>query len=349
MPELESPEDVLERLWAFSSAAALGAALELGLPWLLEKGSRDAAGIAAALGIPPGRCRWWLQVLVRLGVLAGVAEGYALTAGARRAILGSYLPESWAFLAREERERLPMVLDLARRLTLPAGSAEVPAGPPDYVSRMAADPERARAFTRMLYDLHGPLAASVAEAADLAGCRRLLDLGGGSGVVSLALLRRHPDLKVVVVDIAAVCAEGRRIARENALDERITFLEGDLLGGGLPRGFDAVLECDVGVYHPGLFAEVRAALTAGGRFFVADLLAESEEELPERVLHWGFTASLAAPEGRLLTWDRLAEMLRSAGFGVAADTALIQGFRLLVAEAPAAGASAVAQWRPGGL
>jgi SAM-dependent methyltransferase len=242
-----------------------------------------------------------------------------------------------------------MVLDLVRRLTLPYEPAGSPVGSPDYVQRMAADPERARAFTRMLYDLHGPIAACVAEALDLAGCRRLLDLGGGSGVVSLALLRSNPGLEVVVLDIAAVCAEGRRIAQENALGDRITFLEGDLRGGGLPRGFDAVLECDVGVYHPGLFAEVRAAINEGGRFFVADLLAESEEELPERVLHWGFTASLAAPEDRILTWARLEEMLRSAGFGPAAFTPLIEGFRLLVAGAPAPGGPAVAQWRPGGL
>jgi SAM-dependent methyltransferase len=328
----ENPDDVLDCLWCYSSAAALGAALELGLPWLLAEQPRDAPAISAALGIPERRCRWWLAVLEHAGLLEQAPGGYRPTPGARRAILGTYRPESWAFLAREERERFPAVLDLARRLTLPAGATGLPEPAPDYVQLMAADPARARAFTRMLYDLHGPLARYLAGALDLGGVERLLDLGGGSGVVSLALLRQNPGLEVVVVDIPTVCAEGRNIAREQSLDDRITFLEGDLLAGGLPRGFGVVLECDVGVYHPELFGEVRESLHPGGLFVVADLLPEAEDDLPERVLHWGFTASIGAPEHRPMTWPRLAEMLQAAGLRPGPATPLIEGMRVLEAR-----------------
>ncbi len=332
MAAFETPDDVLDCLWGYSSSAALGAALELGLPWLVAEHPLDAAGISAALGIPLRRCLWWLAVLERSGLLEQGSGGYRPTPGARRAILGTYRPESWAFLAREERERFPAVLDLAHRLTQPPGAAGLPGPAPDYVQLMAADPERARAFTRMLYDLHGPLARCLAGALDLGGAQRLLDLGGGSGVVSLALLRQNPGLEVVVVDITTVCAEGRRIAHDESLDDRITFLEGDLLAGGLPRGFDAVLECDVGVYHPDLFSAVRESLGAEGRFFVADLLPEAEDDLPERVLHWGFTASISAPDRPPMTWPRLAEMLQAAGLRPEPPTPLIEGLRLLEAR-----------------
>jgi 2-hydroxy-4-(methylsulfanyl)butanoate S-methyltransferase len=328
----ETPDDVLGCLRAYSSSAALGAALELRLPWLLAERPRDASAISAALGIPARRCLWWLAVLERIGLLEQGPEGYRPTPGARRAILGTYHPESWAFLAREERERFPTVLELAHRLTLPPGAAGLPGPAPDYVQLMAADPERARAFTRMLYDLHGPLARCLASALDLGRAERLLDLGGGSGVVSLALLRQNPGLEVVVVDLPTVCAEGRRIARQESLGDRITFWEGDLLGGGLPRGFDAVLECDVGVYHPDLFAAVRESLHPNGRFFVVDLLPETEDDFPERVLHWGFSASIAMPEGRPATWPRLVEMLQAAGLRPGPATPLIEGFRLLEAR-----------------
>lgn len=332
MAQFETPDDVLECLWGYSAAAALGAALELGLPWLLAESALDAPAVAASLGMPLRRCGWWLQILVRLGLLERRPDGYAVSSGARRAILGSYSRDSWAFLAQEERERLPVVADLARRLVLPPGHSGLPEPMPDYVARMAGDPERARRFTRMLYDLHGPLADALAAALDLTGVRRLLDLGGGSGVVSLALLRQNPALHVVVADLPTVCAEGRRIARENGLEDRMTFWEGDLLAGELPLGFGAVLECDVGVYDPGLFAAVGAALEPGGRFFVADLLPESEDDFPDRVLHWGFTASLSGGDGPRLTWPRLQETLRAAGFGVGGLRPLVEGFRLLEAR-----------------
>lgn len=332
MAPFETPDDVLDLLWGYSASAALGAALELGLPWLLADGPQDASAVAASLGIPLPRCRWWLEVLVRLGLLERGPDGYAPTTGARRAILDTYARDSWAFLAQEDRERLPVVVDLAKRLVLPAGHPDLPDPMPDYVARMAGDPERARRFTRMLYDLHLPMAEALAAALDLGGVRRLLDLGGGSGVISLALLRRNPGLRVVVADIPAVCAEGRRIARENGLEERIAFWEGDLLAGELPRGFDVVLECDVGVYDAGLFAAVGASLEEGGRFFVADLLPESDDDFPDRVLHWGFTGSLSGGDGPRLTWPRLREMLGSAGFQVGGLRPLIEGFGLLEAR-----------------
>src|SRR4030042_7069213 len=67
MERFASPQDVLEWLQVYSASAALGAALELGLPWLLAGGPWDTAGDARALGIPIGRRRWWLAQLEHSG------------------------------------------------------------------------------------------------------------------------------------------------------------------------------------------------------------------------------------------------------------------------------------------
>jgi ubiquinone/menaquinone biosynthesis C-methylase UbiE len=69
---------------------------------------------------------------------------------------------------------------------------------------------------------------------DLRGVNRLLDLAGGSGVVSYALLRKRQKMTCVVVDFKYVCEVGRAMAVENNLEERITFLPSDFLEEGLP-------------------------------------------------------------------------------------------------------------------
>ena len=83
----------------------------------------------------------------------------------------------------------------------------------------------------------------------------MLDLGGGSGVVSFALLRKHAELTCVVVDVGSVCQTGRVIASENKLEKRITYLAADFSKDDLPMGFDMVMLCDVGSFSELLFRE----------------------------------------------------------------------------------------------
>jgi hypothetical protein len=269
-----SGDQVLDLLDAPFLSAALGAALELGLFWLLQDRPRAADEVAAALGIPPRRCRHWLQLLASAGLLAEGPAGYAPSAPARSAILDGYSQDTWALLAAEAREMLPSFRDLALHLT-DRGSVWPALGfaPVDYLVEMTESPERARRFTRMLYEIHQPLADSLAEALDMTGVNRLMDLGGGSGVVSMALLRCHPHLTAVVVDIAPVCQAGREIAVENGLAGRITYLPADFVHGELPTGFDLVLECDVNVYSEDLFRKLGASLNPGGRLVIVDEFA----------------------------------------------------------------------------
>jgi len=333
MNGFDSPADVVDWLQAYSASAAVGAALELGLPWLLAAAPMRDDEVSRALGVPPGRCRPWLRVLERIGMLERLPGGWAPTAGARRAILESYGRESWALLATEERERFPAVVELAPRLAQPeAAPGASPDGPEDYVQKMAGDPERARVFTRMLYELHRDVAETLADTLEVGGARRLLDIGGGSGVMSLALLRRHPGLSAVVADIETVCAAGRRIAAENGMAERIAYQATDL-SGPLPSGFDLVLECDVGLYTEALFARVREALNEGGKFLIADELTDDPDEAPTPWrLHWAFTAAVSGPPGDPMTPGRLKEMLTAGGFTVVRETALPEGFRLVEAR-----------------
>ena len=309
-------DDVLDLIDAYFTSAALGAAMELGLLWLLDDQPLDAVGVAGALGMPTKRCQYWLQLLSRAGLIERVPSGYAPSRTARTAILDAYSQDSWALLAKEARERYPGLRDLCLHIG-EAGSVWAVLGltPPMYDAEMAEDPPAARRFTRMLYELHQPLADELATALDLSAVNRLMDLGGGSGVISLALLRRYTHLTAVVVDSANVCVVGREIANENSLESRITYHPADFLRDELPSGFDMVLECDVDVYSEALFHKVWAALKPGGRFVIVDQLAPAEGIAPPSRVHWAFQGSLMDPEFNFLTASEIQTQLETAGFG----------------------------------
>lgn len=308
-------DEVLDLLDAAFPAAALGAALELGLFWLLETRPLEAKEVAHELGIPAGRCRYWLQLLCGAGLVNEGPDGFSPSSTARSAILGTNSQDSWALLASEARERLPGLCDLACRLREPDSAWEaIGPTPRMYVEQMCEDAERARRFTRMLYELHQPLADELADCLDLGGVDRLMDLGGGSGAVSLALLRRYPRLRATVVDIANVCAAGREIAAEHSLEDRVTYHAADFLRDELPSGFDMALECDVNVYNVPLFKRVRDSLNDSGRFVIVDQLAPAEGVAPAARLHWALEGSLRIPSFQLPTAAMIRNQLREAGF-----------------------------------
>lgn len=166
-------------------------------------------------------------------------------------------------------ERYPICKDLALHITHP-DSVWTTQGleRPNYVAKMIENPERAEQFTRMLYELHLPLAEQLANFLDLTGVNRIMDLGGGSGVISHTLLRRYSHLSSVVVDIPNVCVVGREIARETTVRDRITYHAADFLHDDLPIGFDMIIECDIGIYSEELFRKVYNSLNEGGKFVI---------------------------------------------------------------------------------
>jgi SAM-dependent methyltransferase len=316
-------DDVLDLLDAYLTSAALGAAMELGLFWLLAEQPLDAAGVAQALGIPLNRCRDWLQLLRHTGLLEQAAEGYSPSPPARMAILEAYSQETWAFVAEEQRMRFPIILDLAQYIREP-GSIWAARGlaPPDYFAQIVESPEKARAFTRTVYEIHLPYADELANSLDMSGVERLMDLGGGSGVVSLALLRRYPELRAVVVDIPNVCAAGREIAMENSMEGRITYHEADFLQDELPSGFDMALECDAGPYSEALFRKIRAALNPGGRLVIVGHFVPAEGMVPPSCLYWAFQGSLSNPNSAYTTITEIQARLARAGFQVLSESTL---------------------------
>jgi predicted O-methyltransferase YrrM len=330
--------DVLELMESYIGSAALSAALELGLFWLLADQPRDAASAGEALGISEKRCQSWLDLLSNMGLLEQVVKAYAPSPAARTAILEAYSQDTWALLAQEAREQYPAFCDLALRILEP-DSTSAPQGLTlhDYVARMEEEPERAQRFTRMLYEIHQPLADELANSMDMSGVERVMDLGGGSGVVSLALLRRHPQLAATVVDVANVCVAGRHIAVENSMEDRLTYHAADFLQDELPSGFDMVLECDVGVYGEALFRKLWAALNAGGRLVVVDWFARAERAAQPSLMYRAFLASLGIGNFTIHSVDEIQAMLTQSGFQPLSERTLSSGWIVIEASRRQAG------------
>ena len=83
-------------------------------------------------------------------------------------------------------------------------------------------------------------ASDVVAAYDFGGIGRLVDVGGGHGILVGTILRSSPDLTAVLVDQSAVVEQARqRLAAEGVAD-RCQFVSGDFFAD-VPAGADAYL------------------------------------------------------------------------------------------------------------
>lgn len=88
-------------------------------------------------------------------------------------------------------------------------------------------------------------AIALKENLDLSETSSLLDIGGGSGVYSIALCKSNPLLQAVIIDIPEVAALTKKIVAEYELDDRIQVVGMDWNDCKYENEFDCVLLSDV--------------------------------------------------------------------------------------------------------
>jgi cyclopropane fatty-acyl-phospholipid synthase-like methyltransferase len=189
--------------------------------------------------------------------------------------------------------------------------------------------------------MHAPLAEKIARTLDMTDVRQLMDLGGSSGVISLAMLNRYANLTAVVVDIENVCNIGRQIADETSVANRITYQVAGFLQDKLPSGFDMIMQCDAGIYTKEFFSKHRDLLKEGGSLVIVSNIDDFSAWLdhPKSVLSFHrnmnkFLSSLAVSKfsKRVSTVTTVKQLLTQAGFQTVSDhiwengTVIIQAF-----------------------
>ena len=337
MKPLTTKEDVNSLFDAPTASAALGAAISTGLLWMLAEKPMDGDAVSRALNIPGKRGHYWLQYLESFGVLETTPQGYVPSELICTTILSSRSRESWQHTILDESEKDACVHGLAKFISEPGSLWTVQglAEPLHYVEKMRLDPQRAREFVHLLFEVHQTLAQQITDILDLRDVERMMNLGGNSGVISMALLRKYPRLTSTVVDIENVCMAGREVAEQQGFSDRISYYPAEFDCDEFPIGFDLILKCDVSVYKMELFKKLHRCLKPGGRLIFVDHFSPAENLAPLTRIDWTFLASLQDPDYCLPTPDEVKALLTQIGFDVASGHHISgRGWIVLEAQKP---------------
>jgi predicted O-methyltransferase YrrM len=155
----------------------------------------------------------------------------------------------------------------------------------DGIESAMEEDASARHFTLMLAGRAKNIAPVLAQKVDLSQARCLLDIGGGTGIYSIALLQRYPRLEALVFDRPAVLKVAAEFAEKYGVADRLQCVAGDMFTDSLPANCDVALLSNV--LHDWdipecrrLIAKAAAALPSRGRLLIHDVLLDDDQSGP---------------------------------------------------------------------
>ena len=239
----------------------------------------SAATVGKRAGIHRKYCESFLDFLVYLGLLRKRKGLYRNSPLANKHFIRERTVDwtrLWSGECAEDYEALTVVEDVISN----GGDWRKILGKerkPDY-QRVQEDPQWASDFAYALYDANKSNAEILARNLDLSDHHALLDVGGGSGVMSVALARANPHLKACVLELEFVCAAAKRIIRRERMSHRIKALAGDM-NKAIPGGFDVIMFWEVGYVDTRVLKMAYESLPTNG-MIVLDYYPSAKAKTP---------------------------------------------------------------------
>lgn len=177
--------------------------------------------------------------------------------------------------------------------------------------------EAARKFTLALAGRAKNVAPVLARNVPLGEAKVLLDVGGGTGIYSIACLKRYPNLRAIVWDRPQVLKVAREFAEAAGVADRLRLEPGDMFADRVPEGCDVILlsnilhDWDVPECRT-LVSRLASALPKGGRLLIHDAFLNDSLDGPLPIAM--YSANLfCVTEGRCYSAAEYGAWLAEAG------------------------------------
>ena len=178
----------------------------------------------------------------------------------------------------------------------------------------------ARHFTLSLSGRARNVAPALAGQLDLTGVRHLVDIAGGSGIYSLALLEKNPGLEITLVDLPEVLNIAREFAEKHPAKDRLDLVEGDMFEWNPPKTAEAFLFSNI--FHDWdvpecqmLMQKYTDALPRNGQLIVHDVFMNDTMDGPLAIALYS-TALFTLTEGRAYSSAEYQSWMQACGLKV---------------------------------
>jgi len=307
-----NPARIISMASAFYDSCVLFSASDLGVfAKLAELGSADAVTLSSALQLDLRGARLLLDACAALDLLKKDGDLYQNT------------PEGTMFLVPCSPGDLSRAIRYNRDVYPAWGKLNtlVKSGKPveKPEAHLGLDAERTRTFVLSMHYRALAIGRAVIGELNLAGCKKLLDVGGGPGTYSVLISKAYPEIECTVLDLPDVVKIADELIRQQGCQEHVSILAGDYRTMPFPEAVDVVNF--FGMFHQespesirSLLKKAHNALNPGGIVNIMDMMTDHTHTKPAFSALFAVNMALTTENGWVFSDEELTGWLQEAGF-----------------------------------
>jgi hypothetical protein len=305
------PSTILRNAYAVYPSFAMLAGMELDVFTPLDAGPQRLDALAKALDVFPAKLSPLLDALVAADLLM-VSDG-----------VFSNTAETGEFLVRGKKRYMGGLYGFYGKVWQAAlhTAASIRSGKPQCrIDWQSMSEEKLGEYFESQFHSSSRAGEELAEKLDLSGYSRLLDAGGGSGGVAMALCRRYPGLTATVADMPTVVRLARRFLDEAGMSHSVATSATDLRAEPPEGGpYDvaiarALLQTVSRKQARDCLKNISRAMAPGGPIYIIGTFLENSRRAPLSSVGGGLVFLNCYDDGGAYAEEEYAEMLREAGF-----------------------------------
>jgi precorrin-6B methylase 2 len=304
-PEISGPEQIIDMASGYQKSRIILTAFELDIFSAIGAGFKSSEGISQKIGAKQKSTERLLNALCAMGFLRKENGLFANTEASAR-----YLSTS----SEDYLSRIGHMLNLYRSWgTL---TEAVKAG--TSVLAREYDPHSLMHFIEAMHHRAKKTADALIANINLDGVKRVLDVGGGSGVYAIAFVRANPQLEAVVFDLPRVTELTHKYISQAGMSNRIATMDGDYNKDDFGKGYDivfmsAIVHINSYDENVRLIQKAYNSLNTGGRIIIQDHIMENDRTAPVRGALFAINMLVNTQGGDTYTEDEMREWLSKAG------------------------------------
>ncbi len=319
-------QQIIQKIDQLEEANILLASLELKIFSILDKKLLSAQAIAKKAGSQPWETEQLLNALVAMGALSKKAGLFKNTSETYKHLCETspHFKRGFVRLRQENRDEWAGLIETLKNGRDPSSHEE------------DDDPEFRWFFTHAMHERSELYSGKVAEIIARKPVGRLIDLGGGPGSYSAAILRKDKKATATLFDRKVTLEVAKDILAGTKEFSRFDFLEGDLFETEYGRNYDTILFSNIlHIYNSKenkvLFKKILRALVKGGRFILLDLFLREDRADPYDAALFSLTMLMFTATGKTYTFKETEALLKATGFSSFKRFPLTEGSSLIEA------------------